>query len=205
MDTVVPELVPSLLTIDEYKKRVDAISKLDKAVEMLRTSEDQALVSAGEHMFSVLQKLGDSLALGLAAYARACEGHKETKTSGASVGYYIDDVWQALGRYAYHADDGSGVEPLCSLRYALEKIAAALAPPAAPEPSAEAESEAERVYREALADGLSDHEARETAWPPLHAKPAPAYDGAIGDDNETVISEYEREQEPQPDPGPIRN
>lgn len=155
--------VPTLLTIDEYKRRVDIISKLDGAIAGLRESGEPALAYTGEHMFSTLQKLGDSLALGLAAYARAAEGHKEAKTSGASVGYYVDDIWKALGRYAYHADDGSGVEPLCTLRYALEKIAAALAPP---EPPAEAEPE------ELLDD---------------------------------TISEYEREQEPQPDPGLIRN
>lgn len=155
-----PVVDQGLLTIDEYKSRVETISKLDGAIVGLRESGDPALKKASEHMFSVLQKLGDSLALGLASYARAAEGMRDSKTGGASVGYYVDDVWEALGRYAYHIGDGSGTESLCSLRYALEKIADALAPPEPPQPAA---------------------------------------DAALDD----TISEYEREQEP--DPGLIRN
>lgn len=210
------------LTVAEYKAQANALDKVSGALDAL--GADEIFEATRNALHDTCQKLGDGLAFALAALAREADARKnEHVGKGASIGYYADDIWEALGRYAYHNGDDAGTGHLTSARYAVEKVIAALTPELTPAEIAEAR--AQETYKEALEDGLSDHEAREMAWPsepvldvavgpavdeapatvtgrrvgtpPLQAiKPAPAdYDEAMVQSS-GGITEHEREQAP---------
>lgn len=106
------------LTNEEYAARINAINKLVGALD--------TLVDAVAAIGPAVEKMTDSLASALAGSA-----HAFGKEIGDGDRYYIDDIWEALGRYAYATGDSSfeATEPLLSLTYALaqchKKVAAA--------------------------------------------------------------------------------
>lgn len=179
-----------VLTVDEYKAQANALDKVGGALEAL--GDDPIFEATRDALHDTCQKLGDGLAFALAALAREADKDRDRKKGkSASVGYYADDIWQALGRYTYPDGDDAGVGHLTSVRYAVEHVIEALTPE--PTPAEIAEAEAQKVYKAALEDGLSDHEARETAWPSAPAD----YDEAMVRSSDPVnITEYEREQAP---------
>lgn len=102
------------MTPDEYKARVKAAKRVSDAAEAL--SDDAALRDAVETVQQAAQKMTDSLAVALAGTAHAFGKVLDNRET-----YYIDDIWEALGKYAYHNGQGVGAEPLFGLEWSFEK------------------------------------------------------------------------------------
>lgn len=124
------------ITPDEYKERARVIDHLQATIEDL--GKNEAFNDVVERMQETLRVLADSLGFALADLARRVSASDELKP----IGYYVDDLWEALGRYAYNQDaaDDIGVKWLTNLGYTVGKITEAIAPPEAPEPATVASS-----------------------------------------------------------------
>lgn len=125
------------LTVDEYKAQATALDKVSGALSAL--GDDSIFETTRDALHDTCQKLGDGLAFALAHLAREADKNRDRKTgkNSASIGYYADDVWEALGRYTYHGSHSAGIEYLTCVRYAVEQIIAGLKPEPAPDVAAE--------------------------------------------------------------------
>lgn len=114
------------ITPAEYKERARVIDHLQATIEDL--GKNEAFNDVVERMQETLRVLADSLGFALADLARRVSASDELKPTG----YYVDDLWEALGRYAYNQDaaDDIGVKWLTNLGYTVGKITEAMAPPA---------------------------------------------------------------------------
>lgn len=181
------------ITLSNYETTASRIRKLDAAAKELAESGGPELEAASAAIHAALQHTCDLFARSLAQFAHdatvVLSTHERTVKK-----YHIDNIYEALGRYQYPADLASGAAPLLTLRYDVESIAEAMAPPAPPEAEP-----AEAVYADARARGLSEYEARELAWP-----------GEPADAGDAEMTEFAREQAPDAevnngiDPGLIR-
>lgn len=104
------------LSSEEYRARVAAIKGLMGALDALRG--DASLTDAMDVIGLAIERMADGLAGALAGSARAFsrEIHKDKS-------YYIDDIWEALGKYAYStgADSAEAMAPLLKLDWAIEQ------------------------------------------------------------------------------------
>lgn len=105
------------ITLDEYRARVRALKKLADAVGAL--ADDASLTDAVEVIGPAVEKLADRLATAL-----ACSARLFMKEIARGDVYYVDDIWEALGQYAYSAgvSTAEAVEPLLKLDWPIEHL-----------------------------------------------------------------------------------
>lgn len=133
----------SLMTEDEYKARADSINKVKAAMVALSAHDDPNLNLARATLADALTSLADGLALGLSVFAKHVKAQAEDSGRKANYTYWLDDIWEALGHYAYSdriVDDG-GAAHLLNLGYNIKKLHEEIAgrttldEPADPEPA----------------------------------------------------------------------
>lgn len=133
------------MTVEEYRQAIEGVKKLGAALDVLHNN---GLESAAGEVGGIVQNLCDGLASGLAGTARWFAA-----TLGKDGEYHVDDIYEALGRYAYHASDDSGADHLTHLGYCLERLYEKVAKSVLPEPEPEAAPEPITEYeREQVPD-----------------------------------------------------